>query len=124
MTGRPRHEPRRSALAGSHPVGPTGVGAASSPPPPASAGTAPKPSTEPLPAADAPRSRKMTVNVREDLQEQAKDAYWLVRDEHRTFSDWVASAITAKIEETKRAAGVDDLPARPRGGLPTGRPLS
>lgn len=124
MTGRPRHEPRRSALAGSHPVGPTGVRAEPSVSPSPEPYLAPKPGTEPLPAPDAPRSRKMTVNVREDLQEQAKDAYWLVRDEHRTFSDWVAAAIAAKIEETKRDAGVDELPTRPRGGLPTGRPLS
>ena len=66
----------------------------------------------------------MTVNLDSDLQEQAKDAYWQVRGDYRTFSDWVAEAIAEKIEETKRRAGLEDVPTRPRGGLPTGRPLA
>lgn len=65
----------------------------------------------------------MTVNLPPELQDRARDAYWLVRGDYRTFADWVAEALSAQIERTKQQAGVDTVPPRPSGGLPAGRPL-
>jgi len=121
------YEPRRSSLANRHPAIPADAqhaAATAEAPSTKTPETAETAETEPLRATAAPgRSRKMTINVGGELQEQAKDAYWLVRDHHRTFSDWVAAAIAAAIEQTKSEAGVEELPRRPGGGLPTGRPL-
>ncbi len=128
------YRPRRSALSSRHPAipadaeqGSTGQEASSArgAPQQGQPATPEKQETEPLPgAAKAPaRSKKMTVNISTELESVAKDAYWAVRDDYRTFSDWVAEAISAHIEETKRRAGIDELPARPSAGLPTGRPL-
>lgn len=66
----------------------------------------------------------MTVNVSSELIGEAKDAFWLARGEYQTFSGWVAEAIRRHIDATKTAHGVEELPARPGGSLPTGRPLS
>lgn len=83
------------------------------------------PETEPfLRTEGARRSRKVTVNVSADLAEQAKDAYWIARGEYRTFSAWVEAAMRRHIDATRRAHDVDEIPARPGGSLPTGRPLS
>lgn len=68
-------------------------------------------------------SQKMTVNISRDLAEQAKDAFWLARGEYRTFSAWIEDALRHHIDATKHAHGADDIPARPGGSLPTGRPL-
>lgn len=66
----------------------------------------------------------MTINVSGELIEQAKDAFWLARSDYRTFSGWVEDAMRRHIEATKAARGLDALPRRPSGPLPTGRPLS
>lgn len=66
----------------------------------------------------------MTVNIDSALQEAAKNAFWLDHADYRTFSAWVEDALRAKIAATKTARGVDEVPPRPGGPLPTGRPLS
>ena len=59
-----------------------------------------------------------------ELVDQAKDAFWAARDDYRTFSHWVEAALSAHIEATKRAHGLQELPPRPSGSLPTGRPIT
>ena len=66
----------------------------------------------------------MTVNIDSVLAGLAKDAFWLGRGEYRTFSAWVEEALRRQIAATKAEHGVEDLPPRPGGSLPTGRPLS
>jgi Arc/MetJ-type ribon-helix-helix transcriptional regulator len=80
------------------------------------------------PAASKPqasgRPKKMTVNLDNQLQEDAKDAFWLARGQYRTFSAFVEEALRRHIRDTMDAHSVDQLPRRPGGSLPTGRPLS
>lgn len=134
------YRPRRSALSSRHPAIPE---PAASPEPHAEPQDTEPPAPTPSPDSDpgptievtreteslldsakpSARSKKMTVNIAGDLEADAKNAYWVERDEYRTFSDWVAEAISRHVEETKRRRGLDDLPVRPGGGLPTGRPL-
>lgn len=130
-----RRQPRQSALSGGHPAIPAEsrppFGPASTAPPvrPAETETpttAETPPTVPLPgkpARPAATSQKMTVNISRDLAEQAKDTFWLARGDYRTFSAWIEDALRRHIEATKHAHGVNDVPARPGGSLPTGRPL-
>lgn len=123
-----RRQPRQSALSGGHPAIPAESRAPLAPEAatPETPTTAVTPSTVPLPgipAKAAATSVKMTVNINRDLAEQAKDAFWLARGEYRTFSAWIEDALRHHIEATKHVHGVDDVPARPGGSLPTGRPL-
>lgn len=135
----PRPAPQRSALAGAHPAIPAEARPAAPPAEPVEALALKPPlpatvETEPLPATvpavtsgdEAPRRAKMTINIDAELQEAAKDAFWLDHGGYRTFSSWVEDALRAKIEAAKAAHGVTEIPPRPGGGgpLPTGRPLS
>ena len=70
------------------------------------------------------RSKKVTVNLDVDLDEQAKAAFWLVHDSYANYSAWVSEALREKIEKVKEEAGIDELPARPGGPLRTGRPFA
>lgn len=72
----------------------------------------------------ASRSQKMTVNLDRLLIDQAKDAFWLARSDYRTFSAWVEDALRRHIDTTKHTHDVDELPRRPGGSLPTGRPIT
>jgi hypothetical protein len=129
-----RRPPRRSSLAGGHPAVPVAarVPDPASPPQPESPATPEKPATAetvPFPVSapnpETPsRSQKLTVNIDRQLIDQAKDAFWLARGEYRTFSAWVEAALRRHIDATKEAHGVDELPQRPGGPLPPGRPLS
>lgn len=139
-TAAKRHPPRQSALSGRHPAVPAApAGSATTPGPPetrakpetpAQPTTDSKPATAPNPATPetdpfpGQGSQKLTVNVPRDLVGQAKDAYWLARGEYRTFSAWVEAALVEQIERTKATHGVENIPPRPGGSLPTGRPLS
>lgn len=126
-----RRQPRQSALSGGHPAIPAESRAAlapeaATPERPERPTTTVTPLTVPLPAKPAKAattSQKMTVNINRELAEQAKDAFWLARGEYRTFSAWIEDALRHHIEATKHVHGVDDVPARPGGSLPTGRPL-
>jgi hypothetical protein len=119
----PRREPRRSQLAGVHPAVPPAP--VSDTPQP---GTAPLPTTEPFPATPARRSssvgsHKLTVNLPPDVIGRAKDAFWLARDDYRTFSAWVEDALRRHVDHTKQVRSLEQIPVRPRGPLPTGRPV-
>ena len=119
----PRREPRRSQLAGAHPALPPAP--VTNTPPPA---TDPLPTTEPLPATPARRtplagSQKLTVNLPPDVIGTAKDAFWLARDDYRTFSAWVEDALRRHVDHTKQLRSVEQIPVRPSGPLPTGRPV-
>ncbi|WP_139317257.1 MULTISPECIES: hypothetical protein [unclassified Pseudonocardia] len=65
----------------------------------------------------------MTVNLRRELIDEAKNAYWLARGDYVTFAAWVDEALRRQIDTMKTAHGVDEIPPRP-GALPPGRPLS
>lgn len=127
-----RREPRRSQLAGRHPAVPPAQ-LPETPPTPVTGPiptTDPIPTTEPLPATPATpgsqsagRIQKLTVNLSADAIGAAKDAFWLARDDYRTFSAWVEDALRRHVDHTKQAHAVEQIPARPRGPLPTGRPV-
>lgn len=131
-----RHPPRQSALSGRHPAVPAAAEPlAETVETPTGPGTEPKratPATVEIPTKpETPEtdpflsgSQKLTVNVPRDLVGRAKDAYWLARGEYRTFSAWVEAALVEQIERTKTEHGVEEIPPRPGGSLPTGRPLS
>ncbi len=114
MSNSHRRVPRRSILEGSHPALPQQ-------PPPAMPTTPATDTTGPIPAR--PRRQKMTVNVSSDLVDQAKDAFWVARGEYRSFAAWIEEALRRQIEATQAAHSLDELPPRPRGELPTGRPV-
>lgn len=132
-----RHPPRQSALSGRHPAVPAApAGSAATPETPETRAKPGTPATQPKPETAVnpvtpetdpfpeQGSQKLTVNVPRDLVGQAKDAFWLARGEYRTFSAWVEAALAEQIERTKAAHGVEEIPPRPGGSLPTGRPLS
>ena len=58
-----------------------------------------------------------------DVIGTAKDAFWLARDDYRTFSAWVEDALRRHVDHTKHVRSVEQIPVRPSGPLPTGRPV-
>lgn len=123
-------QPRTSALAGRHPAIPDAgePTALAQPAQGAGPGTDVPPVTEPLPVGDsAPpppaSSAKVTLNLPTDLIDDAKDAYWVERDDYPNFSGWVAAALERRIQDLMDRRELTTLPPRPRRSLPSGRPL-